>query len=120
MNNLLTYDLLQPLKQLKQILLEARSIARKKRSEQADQAASAAIAKAFNDRYTFKHEYVTGLPILPGTFYGIPRRAGYAWMCPDCNKIHHPTESSVFDGLHYPACCSTRAGHRLSHGISLS
>lgn len=80
----------------------------------------ASIAAAFNNRYTYREEYVKGLERLPGTAmgYGTPR-AGFAWMCPDCNKIHHPTECSVFSGLQYPRCCTTPEGNRLCLGIRL-
>ncbi len=75
------------------------------------------IARRFNDRYTYRVKFVSGTDTLPGTFYGGPTDAGNAWMCPQCNRIHHPVSCSVFSGLQYPACCSTGEGHRLSHGI---
>lgn len=76
-----------------------------------------AIAKAFNDRYTYRAQWTPDLPILPGTFYGGPHRSGYAWMCPECNQIHHPTSDSLWTGLQYPACCSHGSGHRLDDRI---
>lgn len=80
----------------------------------------ARIAAAFNDRYTFVHEYVKGLPQLPGTaLYNALPRGGYAWMCPECNKIHHPQECSVFSGLQYPGCCTTPYGNRHNYGIAM-
>lgn len=84
-----------------------------------DRAERASIAKAFNDRYCFLTQYVEGLQRLPGTAYGsgITPAGGYAWMCPECNRIHHPTSCSVFSGLQYPHCCSTPEGHRLNQGI---
>ena len=84
-----------------------------------DQNERAAIAKAFNDRYCFLIEYAKGLPRLPGTAYGtgIAPHGGFAWMCPECNQVHHPHRCSVFSGLQYPACCSTPEGHRLNEGI---
>lgn len=99
------------------ILKEAARIVRARRAAERDRQERAAIAKAFNDRYAYRHEYVEGIARLPGSAMGINPRGGYAWMCPECNRIHHPTESSVFDGLHYPRCCNTRAGNRLHFGI---
>jgi len=91
---------------------------RKEESDRKDKAERATIARPFNNRYTFHKEWATGKDRLPGTaMYGILPRSGYAWMCPECNQIHHPTECSVMDGLHYPACCSTPAGNRLHYGI---
>jgi hypothetical protein len=80
----------------------------------------AAIAKIFNDRYTYRTQWIAGMPILPGTFYGGPHRSGYAWMCPECNHVHHPVSDSLWTGLQYPACCSSNAGDRLSHGIRIN
>ena len=100
-------------------LAEAWRIVRRRRKEARDKAERAAIAKAFNDRYTYRKEWVEGMDRLPGSAMGgINPRAGFAWMCPECNRIHHPTESSVFSGLQYPRCCSTGAGNRLNHGIN--
>jgi hypothetical protein len=84
---------------------------------QREAAEKAAIAKAFNDRYTYRKRLIEGMPALPGSFYGMPHQGGYAWMCPDCNRIHHPIADSVFSGLQYPACCSRREGDRLHEGI---
>jgi hypothetical protein len=93
---------------------------KKRNAEKADAEERAAIAQLFNDRYTFRKEYVKGKELLKGSYYGFSApSSGYAWMCPDCNRIHHPTESSVFSGLQYPACCKTGEGHRLSHGINM-
>lgn len=99
---------------------EAFKIVRKRKAQQADETERAHIAKLFNDRYTYRKQYVEGLKYLPGSAYGMQPRAGYAWMCPSCNKIHHPTESSVFDGLHYPACCKHPDGNRLYDKIKTS
>ena len=99
---------------------EARQIAKKRAEEQQDARERAAIAKAFNDRYTFRREWVEGKERLPGTsMFGINPRGGFAWMCPECNQIHHPEESSVFSGLQYPECCSHPKGHRLDDGIRI-
>lgn len=83
-----------------------------------DTAERADIAAAFNDRYTYREEYVKDMERLVGTSVGtVTPRGGYAWMCPDCNKIHHPTHCSVFSGLQYPRCCTTPEGNRLNSGI---
>lgn len=86
-------------------------------AHRADASERAAIAKSFNDRYTYRKRLIQGMPTLPGSFYGMPHQAGYAWMCPDCNRIHHPIADSVFSGLQYPACCTRSEGHRLYEGI---
>ena len=62
-----------------------------------------AIAKAFNDRYCYRHQY--------------PNNGKYSWMCPDCNRIHATTGCSSFCGLQYPKCCGTFDGNRLGMGI---
>ncbi len=82
-----------------------------------DKAERELIAQVFNDRYTYRRVYVEGKGWLGGSFYGCPHQAGYAWMCPECNQIHHPMEDSVFTGLQYPKCCSTPAGDRLRFDI---
>lgn len=51
-------------------------------------------ALAFNKLYTYT--------------VGEPR-----WMCPTCNTVHKNSSYSVFDGLHYPACCEFGEGNRL-------
>jgi len=92
---------------------EALATARKRKAARAEADEKAYIAKVFNDRYTYRKQYVEGLKYLPGSAYGLQPRAGYAWMCSSCNKVHHPVESSVFDGLHYPKCCDHPEGNRL-------
>ncbi|HYE39915.1 MAG TPA: hypothetical protein VEB23_08285 [Ramlibacter sp.] len=99
------------------MLLTALRGMRARKAMRADAAERAAIARAFNDRYTYRKLLVEGMPTLPGSFYGMPHQAGYAWMCPDCNRIHHPIADSVFSGLQYPACCAHPVGHRLHQGI---
>lgn len=100
------------------IQAEAKAIVAKKLADQQDTGERAAIAKTFNDRYTYRYEYVKGMPSLPGTgMFGTTPNGGYAWMCPVCNKIHMATECSVFDGIHYPRCCNTGAGNRCSAKI---
>jgi hypothetical protein len=100
------------------IYREAKLIAAKKKAEQIDRSERAGIAKAFNDRYTYRREWVAGMDYVPGEgVFGLRVRGGYAWMCPECNKIHHPVKMTVFTGLQYPACCATFAGHRLHESI---
>lgn len=79
------------------------------------------IARAFNDRYTYRHKYVEDAPELfykEGGIYSAS--SGYAWMCPECNKIHHPYAYDPLVGILYPACCKTHKGHRLHDGIKTS
>ncbi len=83
-----------------------------------DAAERRAIAKAWNDRYCYRVLLDPKAERLPGTgMGGFTARGGYRWMCPDCNRLHAPTECSVWSGLQYPACCTTGQGNRLSHGI---
>lgn len=102
------------------VLREAYVIAKRKRVEARDKAERAQIAKAFNDRYTYRHRWDTSTDgrIEKGTaMYGVMPKKGFAWMCPDCNKIHVADECSVMSGLQYPKCCHTYEGHRLHHDI---
>ena len=86
-----------------------------------DSAERAAIAKAFNDRYCYRVMYEPKAAHLSGTaVFGLMPRGGNRWMCPACNRIHAPTECSVWSGLQYPACCATCEGNRLSHGVGIS
>lgn len=103
---------------LLKLFKERRQIAQQRKLEQEDINERVLIAKVFNDRYTFRKEYAIKLERLPGNSKaGINPRRGFAWMCPECNKIHHPTYTSIFSGLQYPKCCSTLEGHRLQQGI---
>lgn len=80
----------------------------------------AAIAKAFNDRYTYRERWKEDGQRLPGTgMYGFTPLSGNAWMCPECNHVHLAESCSVFSGLQYPACCSTHAGHRHDRDIRM-
>jgi len=99
-------------------LLEAWGLAKKKMQARRDAAERASIAKAFNDRYTYRVQYAKSADYLKGSAMGgfLPR-GGNAWMCPECNNIHHPTECSVFSGLQYPACCGHPEGNRLYANI---
>lgn len=91
-----------------------------RRLEKADVLERRAIAKAFNDRYCYRVQYEADAPRLGGTaMYGLLPTGGNRWMCPECNRIHAPTECSVFSGLQYPACCHTGYGNRLSHRIRI-
>ena len=91
---------------------EAYALAKKKRAERCDRKERTAIAKKFNDRYTYRHEYRKNC----GQFENFARR-GYAWMCPECNAIHAPTDCTGLTGLQYPRCCGTDEGHRLHQDI---
>lgn len=103
------------------ILRKAIEISRKEKQEKADADERLLIAKHFNNRYTFRKEWVEGKERLPGTgMFGFTPRGGYAWMCPECNKIHLPESSSSFTGLQYPRCCKYPQGHRLDYGIKTS
>ncbi len=94
---------------------------REARAKEADAAERAAIAKAFNDRYCYREQFVANAERLPGTaIHGLLPRGGYRWMCPECNALQAPLECSVWSGLQYPECCSTFRGHRLSFGIRTS
>lgn len=92
---------------------------KKKKFERIDLEERKTIADSFNNRYTYRLEYVKGMPELSGTHMHFPPRGGFAWMCPSCNKIHRPYENSVFSGLQYPACCKYFAGHRLFEKIKI-
>ena len=101
------------------IFKEAYAIAKKKNDARILRNEKKKVAKVFNDVYTYRHQYrKTDDRIEQGSaMYGLMPKAGYAWMCPDCNKIHEVEECSSFSGLQYPACCNTRAGHRLYEKI---
>lgn len=77
-----------------------------------------AIANLFNNRYCFRIDYISEAQYLVGSAVcGMLPRGGNAWMCPECNKIHHPVSCSVFDGLQYPSCCKTPKGGRIQYGF---
>lgn len=101
---------------------EAKKLAKQKRLDKIDANEKKTIAKLFNDRYTYRLKYFNDGKTLPGTsMYGMNPSDAYAWMCPFCNKIHRPVESSVFSGLQYPRCCpGTSAGNRLSDNIRIA
>jgi len=72
------------------------------------------IAKAFNKRYTYYTRLIEDSARLPsselsnGTTPSIyAPRGGYAWMCPDCNKVHMAMSWNGLTGLEYPPCCRT-------------
>ncbi len=80
-----------------------------------------ALAKAFNNLYCYQVQYEPNADRLGGTaLSGLLPPGGNRWMCPDCNRLHAPTECSVFSGLQYPACCTTGEGNRLTHGVRIS
>ena len=90
------------LKTIIAVLREAYKITTEKRLAKIDSDERAAIAKAFNDRYTYRYGY---------------NKLGCAWMCPECNEIHPSLSHCAFTGLQYPPCCATPAGHRLHENI---
>lgn len=105
---------------LLKLFKEKRQIAQQRKIEHKDIAERVLIAKVFNDRYTYRKEYVITLDRLPGSRMGsVKPRRGYAWMCPDCNKIFHPISNHEISGLQYPKCCTTPEGHRLQFGIRI-
>lgn len=103
-----------------QIIKEAIKTAKRNKLDFQNRKEKELIAKVFNDRYTYRKQYKENMPYLSGTSYGVMPKGGNAWMCPECNKIHFPIDCSVFDGIHYPACCGTPEGHRLLCGIKIN
>ena len=96
-------------------------VMRIKRAKVDDLAERRAVAKVFNDRYCYRVQYEENAERLTGTAaYCILPRSGNRWMCPECNRIHAPTECSLFTGIQYPACCNTASGNRLNHGVRIS
>ena len=97
------------------MIREAFELWQKRRRDVADVRERERIAQAFNARYTYRTPLIPDAPRnLPGSFYGfMPHSSGYAWMCPVCNRIHHPVADSVFSGLQYPRCCAHAEGERL-------
>lgn len=102
-----------------QVVRQAVAIVRQQQEDQADIDERAAIAKAFNDRYTYRMPWVKDAERLKeGTaMFGLMPSSGYAWMCPECNQIHHPTACCSLVGLKYPRCCGRPDGDRLDDGI---
>lgn len=86
---------------------------RRRTAEEAERKEKAAIAKAFNDRYTYRHEFFPDAGRFEGTFV----KRGFAWMCPECNQIHQAIDCTGLTGLQYPKCCSHYEGHRLYASI---
>ena len=91
------------LKTIITVLREAAKITREKQLARADSNERAAIAKAFNDRYTYRFKDKAA--------------AKHAWMCPECNRVHISDEWDGLVGMQFPACCKTAAGHRLHENI---
>lgn len=101
-----------------EVLAEAWKITKEKRRVARDKAERAKIAHQFNNLFTYRERWDTSTEdrIEKGTaLWGIYPKKGYAWMCPECNKVHLADECSSMSGLQYPRCCSTPAGHRLYH-----
>lgn len=102
-------------------IVAALSLAKSRSHDQRDKAERAAIAKAFNDRYTFR------LPFRPT---GERRRftpgdglddwfPDQAWMCPSCNVVHMTLGRSWLTGMHFPKCCDHFEGHRHNDNIRM-
>ena len=89
------------------LLREALAIRKQKREKEADTKERSAIAKAFNDRFTFRFDYFKGEGLW----------GGMAWMCPECNAIHKTLGHSFLSGMQYPACCRHAEGHRCCDNI---
>jgi len=110
------------------IIKNAIKLAKEQAFEDREKNEKRRIAKVFNDRYTYRREYVKDADRLTkGTaMYGIMPSSGYAWMCPECNKIHHPVKCDSLTGLQYPDCCTGHSGysghasHRLYENIKTS
>jgi len=102
-------------------LKEAWRLSREIRAKREDLEQRRTIAEIFNLRYAYKEPYNKRRPgqYLPhtGARNGETSfcQAGFAWMCPGCNKIHEALSWSVFSGLQYPACCNHPEGHRLEY-----
>lgn len=102
------------------VLREAYKIVKQKRIVASEKAEKANVARAFNNMYTYRMRWDTSTDerISKGSaMYDIFPKKGFAWMCPECNKIHIADECSVMSGLQYPRCCSTPEGHRLYNDI---
>lgn len=102
------------------ILREAIKITKEKRRIAKEAAERANVARVFNDLFTYRIRWDTSTDerIEKGTaMWDIFPKKGFAWMCPECNKVHLADECSVMSGLQFPGCCSTGAGHRLYHDI---
>lgn len=110
------------------VALNARRISRKEtkilidemRIKKVDADERAAIARQFNIRYVIGAKYFqneTGewdRPEDDTAHYSFRMDRGTAWMCPECNLIHAGTGFKNYQGVLYPACCSSRAGGRLT------
>lgn len=99
------------------LLSDLFKFAMKRIDEQREATEKAHIARGFNYRYTYRTPLISDAPYLVEAGYGGHHSSGYAWMCPECNRVHHPIGDNMFTGLRYPACCGTREGDRLNCGI---
>ena len=86
------------LKTIIAVLCEAAKITKEKRLAKIDSDERAAIARAFNDRYTYRFKDKAA--------------AKHAWMCPECNSVHISDGWDIFTGTQFPACCKTVDGYR--------
>ena len=99
---------------------EAWHLACVKNAERRDRSECKHVAKVFNARYAYNHQYVNTDGWLPHTGAGSETSTsscmdGFRWMCPSCNKIHKGLSWSVFSGIQYPACCDHADGHRIDY-----
>jgi hypothetical protein len=97
------------------VFKEAYKIATKDRLVKKEKDEKFKVAKAFNDRYSFYREYFDDKiqPAEDVKNLHYQNYQNYAWMCPDCNKIHRAVGTSVFFGLIFPACCSFNYGRAI-------
>ena len=91
------------LKTIFAVLREARKITAEKRIAKIDSDERAAIAKAFNDRYTYRFKDKAA--------------DKHAWMCPECNRILITDGWDIYTGVQFPSCCETLGGHRIYENI---
>ena len=91
------------LKEIIAVLREAAKITAEKRLAKADSDERAAIAKAFNDRYTYR--------------FISKADNKHAWMCPECNRVHSSIGFDPFIGMQFPGCCKAVTGHRFHENI---
>lgn len=69
------------------------------------------LATQFNELYAYSEKYWDKPHMLMG-FHELRVNFPYAWMCPDCNKIHKPVKVVGIIGMIYPECCSYPEGSR--------
>jgi len=107
-----------------EFIIAALMLASARRRERKDTAERGAIAKAFNDRWTYRHRYGDAYHTneKPNSMAAasVADPGEHAWMCPKCNRVHLSIGCSFLTGLWYPACCDHPEGHRLFDKIRIS